>query len=100
MQMISLHTPVAQDDGHAVELGDTLSTDQGLWADHGMPWHERAEWRVDLQRELSQLPATLQATAAAVSVASITEVAAARKVSRALIHKELSQIGQRLRKVF
>ncbi|ABK44581.1 sigma-24 (FecI-like) [Magnetococcus marinus MC-1] len=95
MQMISIHTPVYDGEGHATELGDTLSSDQTLWPNDSMPWHERVELQIDLERQVKRLPPSLRQMAIQFSHSSVSEIAHRQKSSRATVYKARDQIASR-----
>jgi len=94
----SLHSVIHDGVGGPVELGDTISTESGLWHATGRDWDEVADLRHDLAHAMGDLPSNLVTLCRRLAVGTVTEVSRATGKSRPSIYDGIAKIRASLKK--
>lgn len=95
---VSLNDPVVDEDVGNVDMVEIIPESQDLWADGGRSWEAMTETRLDAERLLSLLPASLRGFAIRFSTGSITDISRESGTPRATLYDALARIRGHIRK--
>ena len=96
--LVSLNSPVMDEDGNDIERIDIIPEDQGIWAGNSTSWVAAIENRLEAEKLLSLLPFSLRHFVIRISFESITSVSQTTGVPRPTLYDALARARQCIRK--
>ena len=97
-KLLSLNTPVRNDDGTTVDLIDTIVDGLSLWSVPGRSWIETTDLRIDLERCLSVLPQQLHSFVIQLTTKTVAEVSASTGIPKTTLNDAIDRIRKHLQK--